>query len=96
MKQTQVDSTSACSRLIIQARSAGTRWIVDPAPRLRALPRSRSRSPPREGLAVAEHEPGYSVTFLTARGCFAGTRAQVVIILVGEPDSTCGAPDILS
>lgn len=39
--------------------------------------RSRSQSPQRAATADAEDEPGYTVTFLTARGCFAGTRAQV-------------------
>ena len=39
--------------------------------------RSRPQSPKREASAVYQDEPGYTITFLTARGCFAGTRAQV-------------------
>ncbi len=41
------------------------RWVTAPPP-------PRPRSPP-PGAGV---EPGYRVAFLTARGCFAGTRAQ--------------------
>jgi hypothetical protein len=45
------------------------RWVAAPPP----PPPPRARSPP----PGAGGEPGYRVAFLTARGCFAGTRAQV-------------------
>ena len=41
--------------------------------------KSRLQSPQRAANADAEDEPGYTVTFLTARGCLAGTRAQACV-----------------